>query len=393
MNKGKTFVVNRTEADGQIRVNVSTQVNNKLIREEVVNGRTFIVVPSKTLPSNVIMNGGLYPEEEIAKSYKTLEGTPAPLGHPEHEGEYISANDARAYLFNIGGFNKNVERKDGIVHVEKWIDKEHAQRMAPELIDAINHGDPIHTSTGLLCNRGDAPRGADYDWVALNLDFDHDAILLGEVGAATPDQGVGMMVNGKRMMVVNATLDAMESERREFLSAALGDRRYLVDYNEDELIFQAYESNEYEAIGYKNESGTIELVGEAYPVKRLTAWERLTNFLKPKPKVNKMDEAQMKALLESALGSVTAKLDEQADAIKAVNARLDEQAETVANAKLSGKREAVAKEFGEVVANALDEAGLDAMIAKIGDQGDADTVTNRRDTSADTNPLAGYEKP
>lgn len=393
MNKGKTFVVNRTEAGGQIRVNVSTQVNNKLIREEVVNGRTFIVVPSKTLPSGIIMNGGLYSEEEIAKSYKTLEGTPAPLGHPEHEGEYISANDARAYLFNIGGFNKNVERKDGIVHVEKWIDKEHAERMAPELIDAINHGDPIHTSTGLLCNRGDAPKGADYDWVALNMQFDHDAILLGEIGAATPDQGVGMMVNGQRMMVVNATLDAMESDKREAMSAALGDDKWLVDYNDSELIFQRDDSSEYQAIGYKNESGTIELVGEAYPVKRLTAWERLTNFLKPKPKVNKMDETQLKALLESALGSITAKLDEQADAIKAVNARLDEQAETAANAKLAGKREAVAKEFGEVVANALDEAGLDAMIAKIGDQGDADRVGNRRDNDGDTNPLAGYEKP
>ena len=69
------------------------------------------------------MNGGMYSDQEIAKSYKTLEGTPAPLGHPEHNGEYISANDARAYLFNIGGFNKNVERKDGVVHVEKWIDK------------------------------------------------------------------------------------------------------------------------------------------------------------------------------------------------------------------------------------------------------------------------------
>lgn len=392
MNKGK-FVVNRAEAGGQIRVNVSTQVNNKLIREEVANGRTFIVVPSKTLPDNVVMNDLLYPADEIAKSYQTLEGTSAPLGHPEHEGEYISADDARAYLFNIGGFNKNVERKDGIVHVEKWIDKEHAQRMAPELIDAINHGDPIHTSTGLLCNIEDAPKGSGYSGIARNLEFDHDAILLGEIGAATPDQGVGMMVNGKRMMVVNATLDSMESEKREAMSTALGGERWLVDYNDGELIFQRSDSAEYEAIGYKNESDTIELVGEAYPVKRLTAWERLTNFLKPKPKVNKMDEAQMKALLDSALGSVTAKLDEQADAIKAVNARLDEQAETVANAKLSGKREAVAKEFGEVVANALDEAGLDAMIAKIGDAGDADTVTNRRDTSADTNPLAGYEKP
>lgn len=379
----------------QIRVNISTAVNSKLIREEVVNGRTFIVVPSKTLPDNIVMNGGLYPAEEIAKSYKSLEGTPAPLGHPEHEGKYISANDARAYLFNIGGFNKNVERKDGIVHVEKWIDKEHAERMAPELIDAINHGEPIHTSTGLLCTRGPAPKGANYDWVALNMRFDHDAILLGEVGAATPDQDVGMIVNGQQMFVVNSTLDSMESDKRESMSKALGDGRYLVDYNDNELIYTLFDSNDYYAIAYSLDGDSVTIEGEAYLVKRLTTWERLTNFLKskPKPKAVKVNEEEMKALLADALSGITAKMDEQATAIAAVNTRLDEQAELAANTKLASKREAVTKEFGDVVANSLDEAGLDAMIAKIGSESEADRVGNKRDTDTDTDPLAGYEKP
>lgn len=379
----------------QIRVNISTAVNSKLIREEVVNGRTFIVVPSKTLPSGIIMNGGLYPEKEIAKSYKSLEGTPAPLGHPEHEGEYISANDARAYLFNIGGFNKNVERKDGVVHVEKWIDKEHAERMAPELIDAINHGEPIHTSTGLLCNRGAAPKGANYEWVALNMQFDHDAILLGEAGAATPDQGVGMMVNGQQMFVVNSTLDSMESDKRELMSKALGEDKWLVDYNDNELIYQADDSNEYLAVEYSFLNDSVTIDGEAYPVKRLTAWERLTNFLKPKPKpkaVN-MDKEEMQALLTDALGGITAKIDEQAAAIAAITERLDKKEELEANTKLAGKRETVAKEFGEVVANSLDEAGLDAMIVKIGADANAEPVTNKRDTDNSADPLAGYEKP
>ena len=379
----------------QIRVNISTAVNSKLIREEVVNGRTFIVVPSKTLPDNVVMNGGMYPAEEVAKSYKSLEGTPAPLGHPEHNGEYISANDARAYLFNIGGFNKNVERKDGIVHVEKWIDKEHAERMAPELIDAINHGEPIHTSTGLLCTRGDAPKGANYDWVALNMAFDHDAILLGEVGAATPDQGVGMMVNGQQMFVVNSTLDSMESDKRESMSKALGEDKWLVDYNDNELIYQPDDSSDYLAVAYSLANDSVTIEGEAYPVKRLTAWERLTNFLKPKlkPKAVNMDKEEMQALLADALGGITAKIDEQATAIAAVNTRLDEQAELAANTKLKTKREAVAKEFGDVVANSLDEAGLDAMITKIGSDSEADRVGNKRDTDTTADPLAGYEKP
>lgn len=377
----------------QIRVNISTAVNSKLIREEVANGRTFIIVPSKTLPSGIIMNGGMYSDQEIAKSYKSLEGTPAPLGHPEHDGEYISANDARAYLFNIGGFNKNVERKDGVVHVEKWIDKEHAERMAPELIDAINHGDPIHTSTGLLCNRGAAPKGANYDWVALNMAFDHDAILLGEVGAATPDQGVGMMVNGQQMFVVNSTLDSMESDKRESMSKALGEDKWLIDYNDSELIYQPDDSSDYMAVAYSLVDDSVTIEGEAYPVQRLTAWERITNFLKLKPKAVNMDKEEMQALLADALGGITAKMDEQATAIAAVNTRLDEQAELAANTKLASKREAVAKEFGDVVANSLDEAGLDAMITKIGSESEADRVGNKRDTAGLADPLAGYEKP
>ena len=102
-----------------------------------------------------------------------------------------------------------------------------------------------------------------------------------------------------------------------------------------------------------------------------------------------MDEAQMKELLESALG-ITAKLDEQATAIAAITERLDKKEELEANTKLKSKREAVAKEFGDVVANSLDEAGLDAMIVKIGADANAEPVTNAiPDTAAD--PLAGMK--
>ena len=82
-----------------------------------------------------------------------------------------------------------------------------------ELMEAVNKGEPIHTSTGLLCNIEDAPEGAGFKHIARNIWFDHDAILLNEQGAATPDQGVGMMVNrkGEEIEVVNSVIadDAM----------------------------------------------------------------------------------------------------------------------------------------------------------------------------------------
>lgn len=55
-----------------IQVNVTTKVNSASIRRETYNGREHIIIPSYTLPANVIMNGGLYPASEIDAHYREL---------------------------------------------------------------------------------------------------------------------------------------------------------------------------------------------------------------------------------------------------------------------------------------------------------------------------------
>lgn len=73
------------------QVNVTVQVNSASIRREKYNGREHIVIPSYTLPANVIMNKEFYPESEISAHYQGLEGTLAPLGHPTVNGQHVSA--------------------------------------------------------------------------------------------------------------------------------------------------------------------------------------------------------------------------------------------------------------------------------------------------------------
>jgi hypothetical protein len=67
------------------------------------------------------------------------------------------------------------------------------------VIEAIEAGEPIHTSTGVLCipveQAGVNDRGIEYTWVATQIELDHDAILLDEEGANTPADGVGLLVN------------------------------------------------------------------------------------------------------------------------------------------------------------------------------------------------------
>jgi uncharacterized protein YfkK (UPF0435 family) len=198
----------------QIRVNVKTRVNNAAIRRETRNGREVIIVPSATLPDNVVMNGIMYPADEIEKSYQTLNRTPAPLGHPVVNGKFVSARDPEAINGHwVGAWNENVRRENGRVLIDKVIDVDVANSLprGKQVIDAINAGEPIHTSTGLIMQR-EPVQNDEYGFIARNMQFDHDAILLNESGAATPEQGVGMMVNGEQVEVVNVSIPEDELE-------------------------------------------------------------------------------------------------------------------------------------------------------------------------------------
>jgi uncharacterized protein YoxC len=187
----------------RIQVNITTVANTAAIRHEVRNGRKVIVVPSSTLPDNVVMNGIRYPADEIEKSFFTLNRTPAPFGHPKVNGKYVSATDPEGInISHIGAWNENVRREpfgDGsnIVKLDKVIDVEVANQSenGKAVLKAINDGGPVHTSTGLFCELDTSNAEGDEKGSARSIYFDHDAILLNEDGAATPSQGVGMMVN------------------------------------------------------------------------------------------------------------------------------------------------------------------------------------------------------
>lgn len=205
----------------QARVNIRTAVNAKAIRRERRNGRDVIIVPSATLPDGVVMNRVRYPAAAIEKGFGSLENTPAPLGHPNIDGQFVSASDPRGMVRGfVGAWNENVRRENGRVHLDKVIDVEYAGQLAGgrAVIEAIDKGEPIHTSTGLYCTLSELTNDAEADFEAGDLVFDHDAILLGEEGAATPDQGVGMLVNkavspdGKEIQLINSALEDAERE-------------------------------------------------------------------------------------------------------------------------------------------------------------------------------------
>ena len=201
-----------------VRVNIRTIANMASIRKERRNGRDKIVVPSATLPDGIVMNGIRYPAEEIEKGFMSLNNTYAPLGHPTVNGMFVSASDPEGINIGwIGAHNENVRRENGRVLLDKVIDVARANESVGgrSVLEAVEKGTPIHTSTGLFCDL-EASVGTDHGFIARNMDFDHDAILLGEDGAATPEQGVGMMVNAKgeesKIDVINSVFDQVDQE-------------------------------------------------------------------------------------------------------------------------------------------------------------------------------------
>lgn len=409
------------------QVNVTVQVNNASIRRETYNGRDHIVIPSYTLPANVIMNKEFYPESEISAHYQGLEGTLAPLGHPTVNGQHVSAFSPEGInIGHIGAFNRNVKKSGNRVFVEKWVDIEVANRTegGRELlarVAQIERGEdvpPIHTSVAVFRERSEAPddlKAQGADWVVKIHAMDHDAILLHEVGAATPEQGVGLMVNADLATPLQANSGALigesfrERERRLEKAAtdrfAPGDNDYawIADFTDSQAVI-IKNGGDAQVYGYKSEGGKITFSDTGTAVTRQESWvsiiaNKVKSLFTPQdsPATNsnntegdmpltKEEMEQIGSMIGEAVATNTEKalkpLSDKVDALQANQKTLSDTLTANSRAEEVTKRSEVAKIHGEIVANALSGEALDAMFKSLGKA--APLGTNSAQTQVET---------
>jgi len=60
-------------------VNIASLVVNSDIRTETIEGVEFTVIPSRTLPKDVVMNSIMYPSEEVEAAISTLDMSPVTI--------------------------------------------------------------------------------------------------------------------------------------------------------------------------------------------------------------------------------------------------------------------------------------------------------------------------
>lgn len=394
-----------------IQVNITTKVNSQSIRRETHNGREHLVLPSYTLPANVVMNGGLYTEDEINAHYQGLEGTLAPLGHPQVNGQFVSAFSPEGLNVGyVGAWNRNVKKSGNRIYVEKWVDVARAEESegGRELLDrvaAIERGEdvpPIHTSVAAFLDQlepNEQQRATGAEWVAKIHSMDHDAILLHEVGAATPEQGVGLMVNADLAQPLRANSGALVGEsyreREQRLDRAAkakftsgpDEYAWVADFTDSQVVI-VRNGGDAQVYGYSADGGKITIDDTGTAVARQESWvavvaNKFKALFTPQeqPAPNHKTEGDMpltteeKQELISEIGKGLAAnfadaLNPIKDAITGLQANQDKLAETLtanSRAEEKTKREAVAKVHGDIVANALSGEALDAMFKSLGE--------------------------
>ncbi|HAS9375249.1 TPA: DUF2213 domain-containing protein [Enterobacter hormaechei] len=231
----------------------SLAINASNISTTTINGQEHYVIRGAVpIVDDIVMNGGLYPAEEINNSYQTMEGKLMPLPHPMVDGKYVSANDPRAInTYHVGAWAQNVSKSGDQVVMDVYINKAVAEtkpdgkRLINRLDEMIagTNTDPIHLSTGLLTNKekkSGESKGKKHSWIARNMQFDHIAILLDEPGAGTPEEGVGMFVNadGQEGKVETASLtDAANSLKDGWMNKA----KFFLTHNSDASFDEIYQ--------------------------------------------------------------------------------------------------------------------------------------------------------
>lgn len=373
----------------QKRVNIVTTVNAKNIQRA---GNRLVIKDMVPIVDDIVMNGGKYPGEEIAKGYKSLDGVPAPAGHPkDSKGNYISARNGEALMSAyIGAVVTNSRHTGGRVLVDLEINEDQANAMPEgrELVGRLTRAmngeevEPIHVSTGLLLQKmqgNGKSRGKSYSWIAKNMDFDHVAILLNEEGAGTPKEGVGLFLNsaGEQEKIEVCKLnpaDAIEDKRNslmrwiaalvgnsemsfseigELLQAEMGgyseaSRGYVCEIYSKEFIYRSRDDRYYKQAYFIDAEGVVSLQGEPVEVRREVEFKEVQS---------NREESHMKEQIVAALNAAGVSTEGMSDAqiLAAYNSVVTKPVDdklNAANSKIS--------EF-EQAAN----AARDAEIAKL----------------------------
>jgi hypothetical protein len=314
---------NNNNMEPQSLIQVNYNQSGYQMRTETLDGKNYIVMPVVMMVEGVHAGSAgplLHEAEEFGNDPSSWEGIPVTVPHPERNGQYVSVfSDGVEEEFSVGTvYNARVE--DGKLKAEAWLDEQRLIARSPQALNHIRNNQPFDVSIGVFTEdeqqEGDW-NGEHYIAVSRNHRPDHLALLPGERGACSLDDGCGIGINKKGGNEVPNTKKDDGSQKKNFvnhsskkgdfvipvlvnqgtdyqelvhdLSAKLDgwdneDRiHYLRAVYDDHLIYEMrsratggnrFYKQEYEA---NEEDGTVEFVGQAQQVMQKVEYVPLQN--------------------------------------------------------------------------------------------------------------------
>ena len=108
------------------RIHILSAVNAANVSK---SGATYTIKNVCGALDGIVMNGMLYPADQLADGVATLNGKPAPAGHPKDaEGRYISATNGDALLTAyVGAICRNARHEGGRTLVDVVVNEAQAK--------------------------------------------------------------------------------------------------------------------------------------------------------------------------------------------------------------------------------------------------------------------------
>lgn len=193
-----------------------TNLSQPRYRKATFNGEEHVVVPLRMIVPGVLSGskGPLYyPSDEIARNYKQWDGIPVTKFHPtDSSGNALSAKFPGVLGRQGMGLIRNPRVDNKGLRAEAWLNVNKTKKIAPEVLNAVMRNQPVEISTGLFTDNEPAQngsnfRGRGYSHVARNYRADHLAILPGQVGACSVNDGCGLLMNESIMLGSGTTVN------------------------------------------------------------------------------------------------------------------------------------------------------------------------------------------
>jgi hypothetical protein len=175
------------------------------IRTTTYDGKEYIIVPVVMMREGVHAgsHGPLFHSaEELGRYPAAWDGRPVVIHHPEVNGQPVSANRPDVSEQEKIGYVFNTQLDGDKLKAEAWLCLERLKQISPETLEHIEQHKPLDVSVGVFTdqeNNAGTYNGEQYTAIAHNHRPDHLAILPGQRGACSFEDGCGIRNNNAKI--------------------------------------------------------------------------------------------------------------------------------------------------------------------------------------------------